>query len=445
MTVTALRGRIVGFRDDPFLQSPSACLQYEPDGLVLIRDGHIELVGPYAELAQTLPPGTPLHEYGDAIISAGFVDAHVHFPQLGVVAAPGEQLLEWLERYVFPAEARFADETHAERVAGLFLRELLRNGTTTACVYCSVHPQSVDAFFRESERFNTRMIAGKVLMDRNAPPALRDTARTGHDDSLALIRRWHRRGRQSYAVTPRFAASCSPEQLEAAGDLLRRDDDLFVQTHLSENHAEIAWVKQLFPDSASYLDVYDRYGLVGERTVLGHGIHLDEADFCSCHRRGAALAHCPTSNRFLGSGAFRLFEARDGRRPVNVALGTDIGAGTSLSQLATLGETYKTAQAVGRGTLGAIQGFWLATLGGARALRLDDRIGRIAPGFEADLVVLDPGATDLLSFRTEQGGDIEDTLFALMTLGDDRAVRATWVAGVCVYDRNRAEPFATPG
>ncbi len=437
---TALRGRIVGFRDDPFLAAPRDCLQHEPDGLVHIENGLIVSVGPYAEIVPTLPAGTQIVCYPNAIICAGFVDAHVHYPQLQMVGAPGEQLLGWLDRYVFPTEAQFADPDHARRVARRFLRELLRAGTTTAAVYCTVHPQSVDAFFAESVRLGTRMIAGKVLMDRNVPDAIRDTAKTGHAESLALIRRWHGKARQSYAVTPRFAPSCSPEQLAAAADLLGQTDGLFLQTHLAENQAEIAWVARLFPEARSYLDVYDRAGLVGARSIFGHGIHLDEQDFCICHRAGAALAHCPTSNLFLGSGNFRLFEARDPRRPVHVALGSDVGAGTSLSSLVTLNEAYKVAQAVGAGTLDAIRGFWLATLGGARALSLDDRIGRVAPGYEADLVVLDPDSSPLLSFRTGFCDSVEELLFALMTLGDDRAIRATYVNGRCVHDRDAEAP-----
>lgn len=441
MSVTALRGRIVSFKDDPFAGASADCLMHEPDGLVIIRKGRIEAVGPYDALCGMLPDTAIVVSYPDAIISAGFIDAHVHYPQLQMIGAYGAQLLEWLDRYVFPAELAFADAAHAGRVAKTFLRELLRAGTTTAAVYCTVHPHSVHAFFAESERFNTRMIAGKVLMDRHAPPALLDTAERGYDESLALIRRWHGRGRQLYAVTPRFAPSCSPAQLDAAAELLRQADWLFLQTHLAENLAEVEWVKTLFPGSSSYLDVYEKAGLVGERSIFGHAIHLQEQDFCTCHRTGAALAHCPTSNRFLGSGAFRLFDALDPRRPVRVALGTDVGAGTSLSQLATLNEAYKTAQSLGH-PLDAIQAFWLATLGGARALRLDDRIGRVAPGYEADLCVLDLKATPLLAFRTGFCDSVEELLFTLMTLGDDRMVRATWVAGVPVYDRDRGDDDA---
>ena len=441
MPTTALRSAAVTFSGDPFQAPSRTCLAYEADALILIEDGRITRFGPYHQLQADVPPGTKVVVYEDAIVSAGFIDAHVHYPQLQMIGAYGEQLLEWLNTYVFPTEQAFADPVHCDRVAAAFLRELLRNGTTTACVYCTVHPQSVDAFFAESARFDTRMVAGKVLMDRNAPEALRDTAQRGYDESAALIARWHGRGRHHYCVTPRFAPSCTEAQLEAAGALIRTRADLYMQTHIAENLAELEWVKTLFPQRSSYLDVYDHAGLVGHRSVLGHGIHLDEDDFCLCHRKGAALAHCPTSNLFLGSGLFRLFDAVDPARPVRVGLGTDVGAGTSLSQLASLNEAYKVAQMTGH-RLDSVQAFWLATAGGARALYLDDRIGRIAEGFDADLCVLDLKATPMLRFRTGFCESIEDQLFTLMTLGDDRAIRATYVAGRLVYDRDRhGEPF----
>ena len=443
MSIRGIRCAAITFRGNPFEANARDCLVYEDDALILIEDGRIAAFGPYSQMGGRLPSGAVLDVYRDCIVSAGFVDAHVHYPQLQMIGAFGEQLLEWLDRYVFPTELAFADRAHADRVAGVFIRELLRNGTTTACVYCTVHPQSVDAFFTESHRFNTRMIAGKVLMDRNAPPGLRDTAQQGYDDSAALIERWHGQGRQLYCVTPRFAPSSSEAQLEAAGALLRTKPDLYMQTHLAENKAEVAWVESLFPSRASYLDVYDHAGLVGPRSVLGHAIHIGEPEFCLCHAKGAALAHCPTSNLFLGSGLFQLFDAVDPARPVRVGLGTDVGAGTSLSQLASLNEAYKVAQLSGR-KLGAVQAFWLATAGGARALYLDDRIGRIAPGFEADLCVLDLAATPLLRFRMKTCESIEDKLFTLMTLGDDRVVRATYVAGELVYDAGRTDPFSAP-
>ncbi|MDX7950387.1 guanine deaminase [Lichenihabitans sp. Uapishka_5] len=439
----AIRGGLVTFRDDPFRHPSRDCLLHELDALILIVDGRIAQVGPYATLRHAVPDGVPVTHYENAVISAGFVDCHVHYPQLPLIAAYGAQLLEWLEHYVFPVEARYADPVFAAEVAATFLRELLRNGTTTAAVYCTVHPQSVEAFFTEAARFDARMVAGKVLMDRHAPDDLRDTAQQGYDESAALMDRWHGRGRAHYCVTPRFAPTSTDAQLEAAGALLKRADGLYMQTHIAENRAECAWVETLFPERASYLDVYAHAGLIGSRSVLGHGIHLGEADLCACHAAGAALAHCPTSNLFLGSGLFRLFDALDPRRPVRVGLGTDVGAGTSLGQLATLNEAYKVAQMTGH-TLSAAQAFWLATAGGAEALSLGDRIGRVAPGFEADLCVLDLGATPLMRFRMPFCDTLDDQLFALMTLGDDRAVRATYVAGRKVYDRDADDFFPLP-
>ena len=443
-SLAALRGPAVTLVDDPFAQASRACLQYHEDALVLIEDGTIRAFGPYAELRDTVPDGITPEYFPGHLLAPGFIDTHVHYPQLQMIGAFGAQLLEWLDTYTFPAEMSFADAAHAERVAKLFLRELLRAGTTTAMVYCTVHPHSVDAFFAESERFNTRMIAGKVLMDRNAPAPLLDTAQRGHDESLALIERWHGRGRQLYCVTPRFAPTSTQAQLEAAGALLKSRDGLFLQTHLCENPGEIDWVRELFPERSSYLDVYAHAGLVRPRSMFGHAVHMHEHDFCTCHQTGAGLAHCPTSNLFLGSGLFKLFEATDPRRPVKVGLGTDVGAGTSLSQLQTLNEAYKVAALAGH-KLDAVQGFYLATLGSARALGLDDRLGRLAPGHEADICVLDPHATPLMAFRAGYCASIEELLFMLMTLGDDRAVRATYVAGQRVYDRDRAgDPFHLP-
>ncbi|QHC36071.1 guanine deaminase [Komagataeibacter xylinus] len=432
----ALRGHIVTFRGNPFLMPATDALVEEPDGLVVITDGRITHVGPYGETVAHLPPGTDVTDYRGCLISAGFVDTHVHYPQLPMIAAYGEQLLEWLERYTFPTERRFADGEYAATIARTFLRELLRCGTTTAAVYCTVHPQSVDAFFTESSRLGTLMVAGKVLMDRNAPDFLRDTAQRGYDESRALIERWHGKNRQFYAVTPRFAPTSTPEQLELAGALLAQDETLFMQTHLAENRAEVAWVAELFPNSRSYLDVYDRAGLVRPRSVMGHGIYVDEQDLCRCHESGCALAHCPTSNLFLGSGAFRLFDVMDAKRPVRTGLGTDIGAGTSLSHLQSMNEAYKIAQMNGH-RLHPVQAFWLATQGGAHALHLDGRIGTVAAGMDADLCILDPKATPLQALRTEMCDNTADLLFTLMMLGDDRSIRATYAGGIKVHDREQ--------
>src|SRR3954462_1949453 len=430
--LTVLRGTIVTCREDPFLTDPARAFATEADGIVVCRNGMIKSLGPAAEILRSLPAATPIAHYEGCLIAPGFIDTHIHYVQTGMIASYGEQLLDWLNRYAFPAEMAFEDPAHAAAMARIFCDELLRNGTTTALVFCAVYPQSADALFAEAERRGMRIAAGKVLMDRNAPEKLRDTAQQGYDDSKALIARWHGRGRCIYAITPRFAGTSTPEQLDAAGTLWREYPDVMVQTHIAENRREIEWTAELFPERKNYLDIYDHYALIGRRAVLAHGVHLSEDELCRCHQSGAALSHCPTSNMFLGSGLFRIAAAKDARRPVQVGLGTDIGGGTSFSLLATMGAAYEIAQLNGR-ALSAVEAFYLATLGGARAMGLEDRIGSIAPGREADLVVLDPSATPLLALRQARAESVEDLLFALMTLGDDRAVRATSVAGAPAY------------
>ncbi|HET7268582.1 MAG TPA: guanine deaminase [Oleiagrimonas sp.] len=426
--ITAVRGHLVSLRDNPFVVGDTAAMWAEPDGLLLCRDGKIEAVGAWRELRDQVPENVEVVHYDDALIVPGFIDCHVHYVQTGIIGAFGKQLLEWLENDVFPTEQRFADKAHADVVAKLFCDELLRNGTTTALVFAATYPVSVDALFEEAERRNMRLIAGKVLMDRNAPDALLDTAQQGHDDSEALINRWHGRGRLGYAITPRFAITSSPAQLEAAGALWKAHPEVWVHTHLAENRGEIEAVAGLYPDRSSYLDVYDHHGLVGRRAMFAHGVHLHDADFRHCHDTGAAIAHCPTSNLFLGSGLFPLHEACDPHRPVHVGLGTDVGAGTSFSLPTTAGAAYQVAQLRGH-ALTAPQLLYLATLGAARALDLDDRIGSLEAGREADFTVLDPHATPLLDFRSKQAGSLDEVLAVLMTLGDNRAVRAAWLAG----------------
>jgi guanine deaminase len=430
----AVRGTMLDFTGDPARQGAEAMRAVE-DVVIVMADGRITAVGHAADVLPTLPPDTPVEHYRDALICPGFVDTHVHYPQLPIIGAYGEQLIDWLNNYTFVAEQAFADDDYARAMAKTYFAENLRNGITTAAVFCTVHPGSVDALFETSQSLGLRTIAGKVLMDRNAPRALCDTAQSGYDESRALIERWHGRGRQLYAITPRFAPSSTPAQLEAAGALWREHPECYVQSHVSENRAEIEWVRELFPGAAGYLDVYDRHGLLGPRAIYGHGIHLDEDELARCHDSGTALAHCPTSNLFLGSGLFDLKRAGDPRRPVRVGLGTDIGAGTSLSMLQTLNEAYKVAQLNGY-PLSAAHAFYLATRGGAHALYLDDRVGSIAPGMEADLVVLDLKSTPLIAARMQHVDSLEEALFVQMTLGDDRAVKATWAAGRLRHSRD---------
>jgi guanine deaminase len=424
----ALRGPALTFNSDPFDDGPGA-LRFERDAIVAFSGGLITHFGPASEVVTKLPPGTPVEAYGqDRLILPGFIDCHVHYPQLQIVGAYGEQLLDWLEKYTFVAEQQFADPEHAGRIAEAFLDECLRNGTTTVATFCTVHPHSVDAFFEAAARRGMRCIAGKCLMDRHAPEALRDTPQRGYDDSKALIQRWHGNGRALYAITPRFAPSSTPEQMELAGTLWKESPGTYLQSHVSENRREVAWARELFPERRDYLDVYEHYGQLGPRAIYGHGIHLDESELGRLSASGAAIAHCPTSNMFLGSGLFDLENAKKAVRPVRVGLATDVGAGTSLSMLKTMGAAYQTAQLKGK-RLTAAAAFYLATRGAARALYLEDRIGSIAVGLEADLVVLDLESTPMVATRMQRCESLEEALFVQMTLADDRAVAATWVAG----------------
>ena len=423
--LAAVRGEIVHFLADP-AADPRA-LEHFADGVLIVRDGHVAECGPATALLAKLPAGTPLADHRGRLILPGFVDTHVHYPQTDIIASHGEQLLEWLEKYTFPAERRFADPAHAAEVAGFFCDELLRNGTTTAAAFATVHPASVEALFEAAQQRRMRLITGKVLMDRNCPDFLRDTAETGYADSQALIERWHNRDRLLYAITPRFAPTSTPAQMALAGRLFREHPGVFLQSHLAENRAEVAWVAQLHPEARSYLDVYERAGQLGMRALFAHCLWLDDSDRRRMAERGAAMSFCPTSNLFLGSGLFDLARAR--ALGVRVGLGTDVGGGTSLSMLQTLNEAYKVLQLGGQ-SLSAASGFYLATLGGAHSLYLDDRIGNFAPGKEADFVVLDPRATPLLARRSAACTTLEERLFVLMMLGDDRAVAATYVMGV---------------
>lgn len=429
-TVQALTGRVVTFAGDPFRDPEADCIAVHDPGAVVIADGIVRAVGDRS----VITGNAVVTDHGEHLILPGFVDAHVHYPQVEVVGGYGEELLDWLARYVFPAEQRLADPAHAADLAGFFLDSLVAGGVTTACVFCTSHPGSADAFFTAAAARGLRMAAGKVAMDRNAPAALCDTPRRAHDESAALIARWHGRDRLLYALTPRFAVSSTEAQLEVMGDLARAHPEVLIQSHVSETVREVETVRALFPVDASYSAVYDRFGLLRPGALYGHGIHLGEEELALFHARGAAIAHCPTSNGFLGSGLFDLARARRTDRPVEVALGSDVGAGTSLSPLRTLGEAYAVSALRGA-PLSAVCGFWLATLGSARAMGLGDRIGSLAPGSEADVVVLDPAATPHLARRAARADSVEDLLFALMIMGDERAVAATYVAGAPAYVR----------
>jgi guanine deaminase len=421
-----LRGRLLSFTDSP-RRAGAAAYRYLEDGALRIETGQIAEVGEARDLIARAPADAVIDDHSGRLILPGFIDAHIHYPQTRVVGSYGEQLLEWLQKYTFVEEQKFSDPAHAAAVASFFLDELARQGTTTAMVYCTVRPESVEAFFVEAESRNVRMIAGKVMMDRNAPPALTDDPQRGYDESKALLSKWHGRGRLGYAISPRFAITSTPAQLEAAGALAREFPDAHVQTHLSENAAEIALTKSLFPEARDYLDVYERVGLVGPKSVFGHCIHLEPREIASLARNRCVAAFCPTSNLFLGSGLFD--EAGLDAEGVRVALATDIGGGTSYSMLQTANEAYKVLQ-LRRQIWPGLQAFYQLTLGNARALGLEDRIGALEPGLEADLVVLDSSATPAMAHRMESvDGDLAEELFVLMTMGDDRSVAQTYVAG----------------
>lgn len=421
----ALRGRLLWFVDDPVTAGEAAHC-YIADGLLVIENGLVKAAGEARELLRTLPADAEIVDHRPHLIMPGFIDAHIHMPQTQVVASYGAQLMEWLNKYTFVEEQKLAQQGHAEKLSRFFLDELLASGTTTAAVYCSVHPQSAEAFFTESERRNTRMIAGKVMMDRNAPEALTDTAESSYRDSKALIARWHGKGRQLYAITPRFAITSTPEQMAAAGRLAAEHPDCHVQTHIDENRAEIAFARELYPEAADYADIYRRYGLLGPKSLMGHCIHMTHNEWQAFADTGAVAVFCPTSNLFLGSGLFDWAHAR--QRGVKVAVATDIGGGTSYSMLRTMAEAYKVLQLQGQ-SLSAFAALNAITRGNAVALGLDHLIGSFEPGHEADVVVLDTGATRAMAHRMETVRDLAEELFVLVTLGDERNVAATYVMG----------------
>ncbi|MGZ3216269.1 guanine deaminase [Paracoccus sp. T5] len=416
-----IRGQVLDFHADP--QDSADNHRFWEDGAILVEDGRILAVGDHADLARD---GLSEIDHRPHLILPGFIDPHIHFPQLQVIASWGAQLLDWLNTYTFPAEAQFSDPAHAARMAGLFLDQLTAHGTTTAVAFCSSHKASAKALFAAAHARDMAMVAGKVMMDRNAIPAVHDTPQSSYDDSRALIEAWHGKGRQRYAITPRFAITSSPEQMEMAGALVREYPGCHLQTHLSENRDEIEFTLSLYPKARDYLDIYDHYGLLGPRTLLGHSIHLEPREIARLAETGSRAVFCPTSNLFLGSG---LFDA-DGLRAAGVTSGiaTDVGGGTSWSMLQTLNEGYKILQ-MRRQKLHPLTAFHWATRGNALALGMEAEIGTLTPGSAADLVVLDPCATAAMALRAERAETLAEKLFILQIMGDDRAVAQTYVAG----------------
>jgi guanine deaminase len=422
----AFRGSIFHCLSDPGPHADDGAVEHVDDGLLIVEDGLVIRTGSATELLGTLSPEVEVVDHSGKLIVPGLIDCHVHYSQVDIIASYGEQLLDWLSRYAYPAEMRFADASHAKSVADFFLDELLRNGTTTAAVFATVFPQSVDAIYAAAEERGMRLIAGKVLMDEHCPEELRDDPQSAYDDSKALIEKWHGKGRLGYAITPRFALTSSAAQLEAAGRLAGEFPETWIHTHLAENQEEVDEIAAQFPDRRSYLDVYDHYGLLRKRSVYAHCLHLDETDRALMAEKGGAGAFCPTSNLFLGSGLFDL-DSMAGAG-VKVGLATDVGGGTSMSMFRTMSSAYKVLHLQGQ-SLPASRALYLATLGAAQALDLDSVIGNFETGKEADFVVLDTNATHITARRAASAESLDELLFALIFLGDDRNVAATYVMG----------------
>lgn len=427
MTSTLLLGQTLRFTEDPFRAAPAACAAADSRGGVLIEGGRIAALGHGADLRRA-HPAAEVVDYGDALICPGFVDSHMHYPQTAMIASWGKRLIDWLETYTFPEEMRLADPDHARTIAGRCLDLNLAHGTTTVASFCTIHPHSVDALFEAAEARGMRVVAGKTCMDRDtAPEGLRDTAQSAHDDSAALIARWHGRGRAIYAITPRFSPTSTPGQLEALGALWSAHPDCLMQTHLSEQTDEIAWVRALYPRARDYLDTYEAFGLLGGRGLYGHAIHLEPREVDRLAEAGASVVHCPTSNTFIGSGLFDMAGLK--ARGLSVGLATDTGGGSSFSILRTMAAAYEVGQL--RGTaLHPAQLMWLATEGSARALHLGGRVGTLEPGAEADLCILDLASTPAIAQRAAEARDLWEALFPTIMMGDDRAVRDVWVNGV---------------
>jgi guanine deaminase len=423
MARTLLRGRVLSFLDEPQALDDVASYRYWEDGEVEIEGGKIVSVGQFDGAQQA---NTTIIDHSGKLILPGLIDPHIHFPQMQVIGSYAANLLEWLNTYTFVEEQRFADEAHAARIAGRFFDELIRHGTTTAAAYCTVHPQSVDAFFGAAAERNMLMVGGKVMMDRNAPEALRDTPQSGYDDTKVGIARWHGQGRAHYAITPRFAITSTPEQMEMAETLAREYPDLHIQTHVDENLEEIAFARELFPNLPDYLGIYERYHLLGPKTLLGHCIHLTHRECEVLAETRSVAVWCPTSNLFIGSGLFD--HDRLHAHGARIGIATDVGGGTSYSMLRTLDEGYKVLQLRGQ-RLNPLRAFYMMTLGNARAMSLDGRIGAIEVGRDADLVVLDARSTPQMALRMEAVDTLANELFLLQTCGDDRAVVETYVAG----------------
>lgn len=428
MTQKILRGRVLSFNDAPKARDDHDCYTYLEDGALLIDGDTIVARGEFADVKAQATDGVAVVDHRPHIITAGFIDTHIHFPQMQVLGSYAGSLLEWLNTYTFVEEQRFGDQAHAKKIAGCFYDEIIRHGTTTAVAYCSVHPESVDAYFDEAMQRNMLMLGGKVMMDREAPKALTDTPQSSYDDSKTLIEKWHGKGRNHYAITPRFAITSTPEQLEMAGALANEHPDLHIQTHLSENKAEIEFTKSLYPERKDYFDIYEHYGLTGEKALFGHCIHLEDRERDAMIETRSVAVFCPTSNLFIGSGLFNWNRVVGPEGKGRIAIATDVGGGTNYSMLRTLDEGYKILNLQGQ-RMNPLTSFYQITLGNACALSLEGKIGTLDVGTDADIVVLNANATPAMQVRMETVTTLEEELFLLQTAGDDRTIVETYVAG----------------
>ena len=426
MSKKLIKGHIIHFPE--VTANPESNFQEFKTGALLLDGEKIAAIGCANQLLEQNPDAA-VTDYGKQLIVPGFIDTHLHFPQTEMIASFGEQLIDWLNKYTFPTERQFEDPQYSAKIADFFLRQLWMNGTTTAAVYATVHKNSSEQLFKAALAKNMQLLTGKVCMDRHCPDYLQDTAESALRDTVDLIETWHNKGRLKYAITPRFAPTSTEKQMTLLGELMSTYKDIYLQSHVNENRAEIEWAKALFPNSKNYLDVYHQYGMLTERSIFGHCIHMTDDEWQLMSDTGGIVAFCPSSNTFLGSGLYDLNKARE--FDVKTTLATDVGAGNSFNMLRTMGEAYKVFQ-LQNITKDPMQGLYMMTKGAANALQLPG-IGDLTQGTYADFTVLNPHFNELCSLRIGSSQNAADILFALSMLADERTTSATWIAGEPVW------------
>ena len=420
-----ITGTILSFKKNPFFNNIEESVNIIEDGGILIKNGIIAEVDNFLTIKKkNLLAKT--YDYGRHLITAGFIDCHMHYPQTGIISSFGKRLIDWLNDYTFPEEKKFIDPEYASTIASLTLNLCLQNGTTTVSSFCTSSPTSVNKFFEEANKREMCVVAGKTCMNRNAPDYLLDTVNSSYDESKKLIEKWHKKNRLVYTISPRFAPTSTPEQLECLGNLWSEFPDCLMQTHLSEQEEEIHWVKNLFPNAKNYLNVYEQFDLVRENSIFGHCIHLSDKELDILQERNSSVAHCPTSNLFIGSGIFNLKSFN--KKKIKVGLATDTGGGTFFSMLKTMSETYKISQ-LSQFSIHPAQLLWLATMGSSTALNLQKEIGNIEKNYFADLNVIDLSSTQEIDQRKSRANNIWEAIFPTLIMGDDRAIISTWVNG----------------